>query len=232
MLRVATFNVHGGRGDDGVLDLARCAAAINATGARLVALQELDRRIVRSGRVDQPEELSRLTGLPVTFRATMPRGRGEYGIGIAAHGLSEEWAEELPRLSDEEPRLALVARWNGLSVVATHLAWQRWIAARQLLAVGRICDELRPPVIVLGDLNLTRRSLDPLLERGFTMGPRRGTFKSPVVRTQIDYVLAGPGLELTRVDTIESRASDHLPLVGELRRRPRRPRRMPPRPGL
>jgi endonuclease/exonuclease/phosphatase family metal-dependent hydrolase len=221
MVRVATFNVHGGRGTDGVLDLERCAATLRATRAKLVALQELDRNLVRSGRVDQPEELSRLTGLPVTFQATMDRGRGEYGIGILASGLSERRVEQLPRISDEEPRVALVVRWRGLSVVATHLAWQRWIAARQLGALGRICDELRPPVIVLGDLNLTRRSLDPMLARGFTMGPRRGTFKSPLVRTQIDYVLAGPGLELSALDTIESDASDHVPLVAELKRRQR-----------
>jgi endonuclease/exonuclease/phosphatase family metal-dependent hydrolase len=57
------------------------------------------------------------------------------------------------------------------------------------------------------------------------MGPRRGTFKSPVVRSQIDYVLAGPGLSLQTVGTIGGRASDHLPLVATLSRRlPDRPR--------
>jgi endonuclease/exonuclease/phosphatase family metal-dependent hydrolase len=225
MLRVATFNVHGGRGTDDVLDLTRTADAVAASGADLIALQELDRNLARSGRVDQPAELTRLTGLPVTFRPAMLRGGGHYGLGIAARGLSLERAVTLPRVADEEPRIALSARWKGVSVIATHLAWQRSIAARQLRAVGRLCDELEPPVVVLGDLNLPRRSLGPLLERGFTMGPRRGTFKSPVVRSQIDYVLAGPGLSLEELDVVESRASDHLPLVATIRRRLRgRPR--------
>jgi endonuclease/exonuclease/phosphatase family metal-dependent hydrolase len=225
MLRVATFNVHGGRGDDGVLDLTRTAEAVAASGAALIALQELDRNLARSGRVDQPAELARLTGLPVIFRPTMTRGRGHYGLGIAARGLRLARVVALPRVADEEPRIALAARWKGLSVIATHLAWQRSIAARQLRALGRLCDELEPPVVVLGDLNLPRRSLGPLLERGFTMGPRRGTFKSPVVRSQIDYVLAGPGLSLQTVGTIGNRASDHLPLVATLSRR------VPDRPG-
>jgi endonuclease/exonuclease/phosphatase family metal-dependent hydrolase len=219
--RVATFNVRGSRGDDDVLDLTRTAEAVVASGAALIALQELDRNLARSGRVDQPAELSRLTGLPVTFRPTMTRRRGHYGLGVAARGLRLERVVALPRVADEEPRIALAARWKGLSVVATHLAWQRSIAARQLRALGRLCDELEPPVMVLGDLNLPRRSLGPLLERGFTMGPRRGTFKSPVVRSQIDYVLAGPGLFLQTVETIEGRASDHLPLAATLIRIPR-----------
>jgi len=218
MLRLATFNVHGGRGDDDVLDLARTAAAMTASAAGLIALQELDRNLARSGGVDQPAELARLTGLPVTFRPTMARGRGHYGLGIAGRGLRLERVVALPRVEDEEPRVALTGRWEGLSVVATHLAWQRSVAARQLRALARLCDELVPPVVVLGDLNLPRRSLGPLLERGFTMGPRRGTFKSPLVRSQIDYVLAGPGLALEAVETIGGEASDHLPLVATLRR--------------
>jgi endonuclease/exonuclease/phosphatase family metal-dependent hydrolase len=226
MLRVATFNIHGGRGEDDVLDLSRTAEAMLATGASLIALQELDHNLVRSGRVDQPAELSRLTGLPVVFRPAMPRGRGHYGLGIAARGLRLERVVDLPRVGDEEPRIALTARWKGISVIATHLAWQRSVAARQLRALGRLCDGLEPPLVVLGDLNLPRRSLGPLLERGFELGPRRGTFKSPVVRSQIDYVLAGPGLSLHALETTESRASDHLPLVATLRRRlPVGPRR-------
>jgi endonuclease/exonuclease/phosphatase family metal-dependent hydrolase len=218
MLRVATFNIHGGRGDDDVLDLSRTAEAMIASGASVIALQELDRNLARSGRVDQPAELSRLTGLPVVFRPALPRGRGHYGLGIAARGLWLEQVVALPRVGDEEPRIALTARWKGLSVIATHLAWQRSVAARQLRALGRLCDGLEPPVVLLGDLNLPRRSLGPLLERGFTMGPRRGTFKSPLVRSQIDYVLAGPGLSLHTVETIPSPASDHLPLVATLTR--------------
>ena len=221
VFRVATFNVHGGRGDDGVLDLARTAATVVSTGAALVALQELDCNLARSGRIDQPAELTRLTGLPVSFRATIARGGGRYGHGIAARGLDEERVVKLPRVGEEEPRVAFTARWRGLSVVATHLAWQRSVAARQLAVLGDLSDELEPPVLVLGDLNLPRHRLDPLLERGFTMGPRRGTFKSPVIRSQIDYVLAGPGLVLESLDTIEGRASDHLPLVATLAPEPR-----------
>jgi endonuclease/exonuclease/phosphatase family metal-dependent hydrolase len=218
MLRVATFNIHGGRGDDDVLDLSRTAEAMVASDASVIALQELDRNLARSARVDQPAELSRLTGLPIVFRPAIPRGRGHYGLGIAARGLRLEQVVALPRVGDEEPRIALTARWKGLSVIATHLAWQRSVAARQLRALGRLCDGLEPPVVLLGDLNLPRRSLGPLLERGFTMGPRRGTFKSPLVRSQIDYVLAGPGLSLHTVETIPSPASDHLPLVATLTR--------------
>src|SRR5687768_38666 len=43
LLPVMTFNIHHGVGLDGRLDLARVAAVIRASGAEVIALQEVDR---------------------------------------------------------------------------------------------------------------------------------------------------------------------------------------------
>ncbi|HEV3485926.1 MAG TPA: hypothetical protein VG106_11000, partial [Vicinamibacterales bacterium] len=83
-LRLATFNVHHCRGLDGVVDVARTAATINEIGADLVALQELDRNVRRSDRVDQPNELARLTDMRISFFPTAAVGSGDFGIAIAA----------------------------------------------------------------------------------------------------------------------------------------------------
>ena len=126
-LRVATFNVHHGRGLDGVLDLERTAAAIAETVADVVALQELDRGMKRSGGVDQPAELARLLGVQVEFFPTLERaGGGQYGIGLASRiPITEARFVPLPQLGTEEPRGAITAQCSGISLVCTHLSTQR-----------------------------------------------------------------------------------------------------------
>lgn len=217
MLRVATFNLHACVGDDGVLDLERTARDIAGTGASFIALQELDRGLARSRGVDQPLEIARLTGHEVCFFPTIRRGRGEYGFAVAAtQGISDAVFVELPRLGDEEPRGAAVVTWRQITLIATHLAWQRRVAALQVQALAELTSTATLPVVVLGDLNLRRASLAPLLRLGFRAGRRVGTYKSLGVRRQIDYILAGPGLQLGGPRAQESRASDHLPLVAEI----------------
>ena len=73
--------------------------------------------------------------------------------------------------------------------------------------------------MVLGDLNQTLPTLKPLLEAGFTCPPAPApTFGWRWLQRQIDFVLAGPGLEVTGWVAIQSDASDHLALVATVRR--------------
>lgn len=213
MFRVGTFNLHGGRSQNGILNLEKSGESMVRSGAELFALQELDRGLPRSNDVDQARVLQEEIGLPLHFRPTIRRSGGGYGIALAAEGLSEISFEDLPRAGSEEARGVIVARWRGISVAATHLAWQREVARIQLRALLEIVQRLPPPAVIMGDLNLLRWSLRPLRAAGFDPGPRRGTFKSRPFKSQIDYVLTGPGLQRGRTFTVPSEASDHLPLI-------------------
>ena len=62
-IRVLCYNIHYGQGNDGVYDVARLAKVIEATKPDLVALQEIDVMVERSGRVHQIRELGKLTGM-------------------------------------------------------------------------------------------------------------------------------------------------------------------------
>ncbi len=59
-MRVVTYNIQYGLGEDGRFDLARIAREVD--GADVIALQEVERFWQRSGMVDQAEELARLLG--------------------------------------------------------------------------------------------------------------------------------------------------------------------------
>src|SRR5213082_4003434 len=60
-IRVMTYNIHVGVGMDKKLDLPRIAAVIKDQRADIVGLQEVDRGVERTGRIDEIGELAKLT---------------------------------------------------------------------------------------------------------------------------------------------------------------------------
>ena len=234
-LRVLTYNLHHGEGEDGRLDLERIAAVIRAANPDLVALQEIDRRATRTGNVDQAAEYFRLTGLHGWYGAAMPFQGGEYG-----QALLSRWPLESPRVlrlpgtPGREPRIAVAAfvetpafgriRWVGLHLDASREDGDRWEQAGALLADLRQ-DAL--PTLMAGDFNATpdsrvmQRLLDPAT--GWTdtaQGSAAPTSPAGQPKSRIDYVLASPG---NRWQVLESRvlpeavASDHRPLLAVVR---------------
>jgi endonuclease/exonuclease/phosphatase family metal-dependent hydrolase len=210
-MRVATFNVHHCEGTDGRIDVARVAAVVARLGAGVIALQELDAGAARTGGVDQPAELARLTDLTVEFHPVLPLDPGHYGLGLAAASPLGSEKVDLPRLRDEEPRAAVVARWRDVTVIGTHLSRSRAARAAQIEALATLVAEAEPPVVLMGDLNERRGGLGPLFDAGLSDAPRRGP-----LRGRIDHVLAGRGLTVVSTSTFRSRASDHPALTADL----------------
>ena len=179
-----------------------------------MALQELDRSNERSGRVDQPSELARLTGLNMSFFPTVERDGGQYGIALAGTEPLDATFSSLPQREDEEPRGLIRARWQGVEVIATHISNIPAARPAQIEALVAAAERtVGTPTLILGDLNGTGRTLGPLHEAGFTGGPGSPTtMAGRFRRKQIDHVLVRGGT-LGAWWTIKSRASDHLPLV-------------------
>ena len=72
-MKIVTYNIQYGRGRDGRFDLDRIAREVS--GADLIALQEVERFWIRSGRVDQPRVLAR----------HFPEHYWAYGPGVDLH---------------------------------------------------------------------------------------------------------------------------------------------------
>ena len=215
-LEVATFNIRHGKGLDGVVDLARTARCIRDSGAEFVALQELDRGLARTDRVDQPGRLADLLDMDVRFFPTVEKKGGEYGIAVASRDDFEARFFELPRNATEEPRGAIVATWRGITVVTTHLSLWRETRYAQVMALADLVGPMEGPVVLMGDLNSLRWNLGPLKRVGLTGGPG---WRSTMARrpwSEIDHVLAGHGAAVTEVRTLSVDASDHLPLAATI----------------
>ena len=223
-LKVVCWNVHHGAGMDGRIDLERIAKVIAAEKPDLVALQEVDNRCSRSGKVDQCAELARLTGLTGYFGRAMDFGGGQYGQAVLSrHPVKSTRVHKLPGRG--EPRIAFeaVVCWRGAEVrfVSTHLdldGEQRLEQARTL--VGLLEKDARP-LVLCGDFNDVRGS--PTIEAfsaafsNMDKAPPALTCPADHPTKEIDFVFLKGFRAVKPVKVLpETVASDHRPLVAEV----------------
>lgn len=107
----------------------------------------------------------------------------------------------------DEPRAAVAAELDGLTVVGTHLSFAAPTAARQLRRLHRWAAGLPGPVVVAGDLNLGG-SLSALVTGGRRLVTGR-TWPAPDPKVQFDHVLSLGGLTGTRPAVDRLAFGDH-----------------------
>ena len=230
-VRVLTYNIHHGEGTDAVLDLERIARVITNTQPDLVALQEVDNRTERTGRVNQAAELGRLTGMHAVFGKAMDYQGGGYGLAILSRWpIAQTQRHPLPSTEGHEPRALLLVRVRadpmdkeGFWFGSTHLDHtredlNRMNHARRIIEV--VAGMGQAPVILAGDFNAVPETpvMEMLFEHfsdGSAMDPRPTI---PVVNPmrRIDYVLFRPHNKWMAKETRvlpEEVASDHRPLL-------------------
>ena len=81
-LRVLCYNIHYGQGNDGEYNLQRLADVINAAKPDLVALQEVDVGVKRSGRLHEVRILGELTNLKSHFGPMQHYEGGLFGNAV------------------------------------------------------------------------------------------------------------------------------------------------------
>ncbi|MGH9118818.1 MAG: endonuclease/exonuclease/phosphatase family protein [Acidimicrobiales bacterium] len=226
-MRLATFNIRHGaptRGYRG--DAERVAAACASLAADVLALQEVDRGVARSGRADLAALAGEASGMQVVFAQTMLFRGGQYGNALLVRGSVDD--VEVVRLPGghrfwvrREPRNAIVATARlarddrkAVSVAATHLSTQRWASRAQLTQVATALTERPRPHVLLGDLNRTNGEVagHPAAGRIRFVDGGEPTFPAvkPVLR--IDHIALN-GLLVTSVAAVRLPISDHLALV-------------------
>lgn len=225
-LRVVAYNIKHGRGMDGKVDLERVAKVLRALKPDVIALQEIDNKCTRSGKVDQAAELGRLLGMKHRFGKFMNFQGGEYGLAVLSRHPIEK-SERHQLAPGAEPRCALEIviqpkdSNTAISFVSIHNDW-----TKESLRIPQVTDLLRGlkdrkhPIILAGDFNAEPgdKSLALLKKDGYQFVSKNGakTFPSPKPTVEIDYVLT-KGLTFEKAPTcsvIDERvASDHRPLL-------------------
>lgn len=217
-LRVGTFNLHHCEGIDGTVDAGRAARTVASLDADVIALQEVDRGLPRSGKVDQLAELQETTGRRFWFHATVHRAGGRYGIALGAREEPDVETVDLFTPSDLEPRVALVAEVGGVIVVATHLSRMkhRDVQERQLERLAEIVASSAGSVVVMGDLNRDAGDLGALGSCGLVPAVTAVTFPARAPNRQLDHILVPKGAEVVAGGSLHTEASDHLPVWADV----------------
>ncbi|NMB25980.1 MAG: hypothetical protein GX986_10660 [Firmicutes bacterium] len=238
LVQVMTYNIHHGRGLSGELDLGEIAAVIEASGADIIGLQEVDRNYgQRSNYQDQPELLANRLNMQYVYGESLRvrhlrpgRGIGYYGnMILSRYPILESQILRLPNQWGSEPRTALktiIEIPSGpIAVWVTHLGLSNVEREAQ---VGRLLEAIAEeelPSIVLGDFNAVAETPEiRALANQFqdvgrvlafdNMGTFYGDPLAPMPR--IDYIWATHGLQPASYKVIPSRASDHLAVTANL----------------
>jgi len=245
VIRVVTYNIRHGEGVDGKIDLPRIAKVLLAAEPDIVALQEVDQGTRRSGGVDQPAELARLTGMEVVFGRNIDFDGGGYGtavltqLPIRSHESIKLKSFYAPTATNPEQRGVQVLELGDddgprLWLLCTHLDYrppddERMASAKTINKL--IANRGEDLMILAGDLNATPDSRvitefahDWKIAGAKTQADgnagRLLTFPAVKPDRWIDYVMVRPAerwaiVEVRVLD--EPVASDHRALLAVLR---------------
>lgn len=235
-LRVLSYNIHHGEGVDGRLNLPRIAGVIAAADPDIVALQEVDRMVRRTGGVDQAVELARLTGMQPVFGGNVSLQGGAYGNAVLTRlKITHSRNRRLPRRNDGEQRgvLEVRLRWptrqESLRLLVTHLDYRTDDGERQASAdvINQLVEtDADMPALLAGDLNDVPESTTlNTLQQKWVSASREQQPTIPVrnPQRQIDYILFRPASRWRVVESQvlpESVASDHRPILAVLELQP------------
>jgi endonuclease/exonuclease/phosphatase family metal-dependent hydrolase len=224
----ATYNIHRCIGRDGRHDPARIRRVIQALGAQVLALQEVE--LLRAA-----PDLLHYLGEGSDYRAlagmTLARSSGRYGNALLTR-LPVLTTERLDlSVPGREPRGAIRAllQWEQrrIQVFATHLGLRPGDRRTQ---IAQLLEHIQNPgaawraevTMLMGDLNEWYLWGRPLrwLRRHFGSPPEPATFPARRPLFALDRIWVKPRDLMVSVETFSRPparvASDHLPLVVRL----------------
>ncbi len=226
-LRILTYNIHHGRGADGKVDIERIAGVIRSANPDLVALNEVDKNVSRSGNVNQPVELGRLCEMRPVFEKNIDYDGGEYGNAILSRfPVSETENIHLPSEYEGEQRGMLAVRVElpgnrKVRFAATHLDYRPddTERIRSAKTIEKLVEQRFAPdrFVIAGDLNATPASqVVERFSRSWTVSRSDPTYPASDPQKQIDYVLWRPASAWRVISTNvldAPTASDHRPVL-------------------
>ncbi len=209
-LRIGTFNIDGGLGIDGKVDLARTASCLQRLD--FIGMNEVHGFIFEQPE-NQAEALSPLLHLPGLFvPAEKQWGHDTFGNAIFSDLPVTRWQRVvLPSQPFHAKRNYLLteAQWHDqtIHILTTHTDWKSGGVA-QFQIVRDLFLKLPTPAILMGDLNTPRS--DPLIKNlEATPGVEEavGKILDPIPG-RVDWIFLR-GLSTVDAGQVDLKASDH-----------------------
>ena len=227
-VRIMTYNLHNGFNTKGKLNMEEIARVIERNNPDVVALQEVSRGWVISGRADMLEWLSQRLQMPYVFEPTADRFWGNAILSrypILAYSRYDLPPRDLFILRGFITALIDIGNDQKIKVINTHFHHVEGETEIRQLQSETIVDFLNSidnnNIILLGDLNAEPGEQEiatlyqaKLLDTAVRLDPELAyTFASDHPSQRIDYILITQDLRVGDVQVPLSIASDHLPVV-------------------
>ena len=227
-VRIMTYNLHNGFNTKGKLNMEEIAQVIERNNPDIVALQEVSRGWVVSGRVDMLAWLSWRLNMPYVFGPTADQFWGNAILSrypILAYSRYDLPPRDLFILRGFITALIDLGDYKQIKVINTHFHHVegqtdiRQLQSKTILGFLNSIDSNN--IILLGDLNAEPADQEiamlyqaKLRDAAVTMDPQLAyTFASDNPLQRIDYILITYDLRVGDVQVPLSTASDHLPVI-------------------
>ena len=231
---VMTYNIHHANPpsrEKEHIDLDTIAATIRNAKADIVAIQELDSAVTRSGNSFQLKLLAEKLNMYYYFAKAIAYQGGSYGVGILSrYPIREMKTIQLPKIegfTGEDRVLAVVKltlpKNKDVYFGCTHLDVSK--EENRILQTKAIADfaaKLPAPFIMGGDLNSTNEKA--AIQQLYNVLQDASSKQEPTIPVlkparRIDYILyTRNAFKVTNEEVLTSRnyESDHLPFVAHL----------------
>lgn len=229
-LTVMSYNIHHGADKKETLTLEDIGAFINASGADLIGLQEVDSMCRRSGQEDQMKQLAEITGMHYAFKRHFAYDGGAYGLGLLSRfPISDIRGDRITSTSSDGTPKTLVLLsakvelpgGKKVRMSTVHLALDQPTRMKQ---AEETLDYLQGdiPVILTGDMNAKPDNpVIRLFESRFTKLDQQlqPTFPAGAPDRKIDFIfVTSSAIEsVNQVIVPQVLHSDHLPLISSFR---------------
>lgn len=242
-LKVLDWNVQGGQGTDGVIDFDRIIAVLKQESPDVITLQELHDNSNIGG--DNQWQLL-LDAFPGYYAHYARSDDNAYGgsagnLILSRYPILEKLTYLLPQYPADTTAVRRSlggARINvggtDVRIYTTHLspglgteATERRNRQAQAVIDKLPADLMDTPMLLTGDFNVRPDDeirpwfaaagwLDAWTQVNANTGPDAQTHPGDGDDARIDYVYATPAFDVTSAHTVQTSASDHLPVVTQL----------------
>lgn len=224
VLRIATYNIKHGEGMDGKVDLDRQIEVLKKMNPDLVALQEVDRNVGRSGNVDQAKYIAEKMGMHMFFGKAIPLGKGEYGQALLSkYPMDRGTVYKLPSIGEQRIVVAAEIEVPNLGralFCSVHYSYESEEERfPQVETFEKASTKYTIPIILTGDFNAQpeTKTMQHYGKHWYVIPKKGDRLTSPARNptSEIDFCVLKNwrNAKASTVVIDEPMASDHRPLL-------------------
>jgi len=228
-LRIMSYNIHHGEGEDGIQDLERISDIVRKSNIDIIGIQEVEKHwSQRTFFEDQAKMIANRLGMYYTYAANLDKKplregepRRQYGTAILSkYPIVASNHHLLTKSGKNEQRglLETIININGvyLNFYNVHLALTIAEREAQVREILDIVNQSNGPKIIVGDFNDTPDSniikRMKLIYHDVFAENNKPTFPAKEPQMRIDYIFISKELKVIESNVIRTFASDHVPI--------------------